>query len=115
MPWRTPMKASISAGLRRISLVRSASLRSGFATIWAILSRETGAAAQPASRRTSSHFFIGFILAPEQHRSDRAARGEKPQRVEPGHQHRGRARGRDQPEAVSYTHLRAHETPEHLV
>src|SRR5437764_3668144 len=33
MPGRTPMKASISTGLRRTSLARSASLRSGAATI----------------------------------------------------------------------------------
>ena len=38
MPSRTPMNASISAGLRRTSLVRSAAVRSGLATIAAMRS-----------------------------------------------------------------------------
>src|SRR5919198_625261 len=39
MPGRRPMNASICSGLRRWSLVRSAALRSGLATISAMRSR----------------------------------------------------------------------------
>src|SRR5262245_27925068 len=42
MPGRTPMKARINSGLRRWSLVRSAALRSGLATISAMRSRLIG-------------------------------------------------------------------------
>jgi hypothetical protein len=48
MPGRTPMNASISAGLRRVSLLRSAALRSGAATIAA--NRLAGAGGADAGR-----------------------------------------------------------------
>jgi hypothetical protein len=41
MPGRTPMNASIWSGLRRMSLVRSAALRSGLAKISAMRSLES--------------------------------------------------------------------------
>ena len=44
MPGTMPMNASISAGLRRMSLVRSAALRSGLATMAAMRSVDSGAA-----------------------------------------------------------------------
>src|SRR5664279_379473 len=44
MPGRTPMKTSMSSGLRRMSLVRSAARRSGLARIPATCSRDNAAA-----------------------------------------------------------------------
>jgi hypothetical protein len=48
------MKASISAGLRRRSFVRSAALRSGAATIAAMRSSESAGASGAAHAATSS-------------------------------------------------------------
>src|SRR5437870_5593640 len=59
MAGRMPIKANIRSGLRRRSLVRSASLRSGLATICAICSDEScgelccGDAARKLSSRTA--------------------------------------------------------------
>src|SRR4051812_3690025 len=71
MPGRMPMNASISSGLRRTSLVRSAALRSGLATIAAMRSRVSVVDWQPATIAATSPRKSRRILSTAFYKLDR--------------------------------------------
>src|SRR4051812_9231582 len=101
------MKASISAGLRRTSFVRSAPVRSGLATMSAMRCEGAGCGSLAQPARKTRRKKKSLIAALEQECAGAPACSKNPKRIDLERQVSGRARCRDGPQAPIRSRRRA--------